>query len=330
MTAVDQRAMPAPPPDQRTVHANEANDLGFGAVVTRESRRRLLNRDGTFNVRRTGLRFWQSLSAYHYLLTISWPRFLGWVVTSYLTANAIFAGVYVLAGDGALSGTHGGSLGRRFVEDFFFSVHTLATIGYGSISPHSLAANIIVTFETLIGLVGVAVMAGISFARFSRPVANILYSRNAVIAPYRGGRGFMFRIVNRRSSQIIDLSARVLLSRRKRDGATASEREFITLRLERDSVAFFPLAWTIVHPIDASSPIADWTSEDVMECDAEFLVLLNGFEETFSQTVHARSSYKANEIVWGAKFLTMFNPPEADGEVSVDIRKLHDIERVAL
>jgi inward rectifier potassium channel len=333
MTAVDQRVAAAPPPhrtDHPHDHPDEANDLGFGAVVTRESRRRLLNRDGTFNVRRTGLRFWQSLSAYHYLLTISWPRFLGWVVASYLAANAVFASVYVMAGDGALAGTHGGSLGRRFVEDFFFSVHTLATIGYGSISPKSLAANIIVTFETLIGLVGVAVMAGISFARFSRPVANILYSRNALIAPYRGGRGFMFRIVNRRSSQIIDLSARVLLSRRKRDGATSNDREFIALRLERDSVAFFPLAWTIVHPIDADSPIAGWTSEDVMECDAEFLVLLNGFEETFSQTVHARSSYKATEIVWGAKFITMFNPPDPDGEVSVDIRKLHDIERVSL
>src|SRR6185295_15845143 len=234
---------------------------------------------------------------------------------------------YVMAGDGALNGTHGGSVGRRFVEDFFFSVHTLATIGYGTISPKTLAANVIVTFETLIGLVGVAVMAGISFARFSRPVANILFSRNAVIAPYRGGRGFMFRIVNRRSSQIVDLAARVLLSRRKRDGATSNDREFITLRLERDSVAFFPLAWTIVHPITDDSPLRDWTSEDVMECDAEFLVLLNGFEETFSQTVHARSSYKADEIAWGARFASMFNPPDADGEVSVDIRKLHDIDR---
>ncbi len=305
-------------------------DLGFGSVVARESRKRLLNRDGTFNVRRDGLRFWESLSAYHYLLTISWPKFFGFVVAAYLAANAIFAAVYVTLGEGALAGVHATKIGGRFTEAFFFSVHTLATIGYGTIAPASFVANIVVTLETLIGLVGVAVMAGISFARFSRPVANVVFSRNAVIGPYRGGRAFMFRIVNRRSSQLVELGTKVLLSRRKRDGVTSADREFLSLKLERESVVFFPLAWTIVHPIDASSPLAEWTSEDLVECDAEFLVLLNAFEETFSQTVHTRSSYKAAEIIWGARFASMFNPPREDGVVSVDIRRLHDVERVPL
>lgn len=309
---------------------NLDSDLGFGAVVARESRKRLLNRDGTFNVRRDGLRFWESLSAYHYLLTISWPKFFSFVVGAYLAANAVFAGVYVTLGAGALAGAHATTLSGRFTEAFFFSVHTLATIGYGTIAPASLVANIVVTIETLIGLVGVAVMAGISFARFSRPVANVVFSRNAVIAPYRGGRAFMFRIVNRRSSQLVELETKVLLSRRKRDGATGVDREFLNLRLERESVVFFPLSWTIVHPIDDASPLADWTGEDLVECDAEFLILLNGFDETFSQTVHTRSSYKAAEVVWGARFASMFNAPREDGTVSVDIRRLHDIERVRL
>jgi len=322
MSAVEEHIVPAQtqPPD----------DLGFGSVVARESRKRLLNRDGTFNVRREGLHFWESLSAYHYLLTISWSKFFGFIVAAYLAANAVFAAIYVTLGDGALSGVHARTIGARFTECFFFSVHTLATIGYGTIAPHSLTANIIVTLETLIGLVGVAVMAGISFSRFSRPVAAIVFSRNAVIAPYRGGRAFMFRIVNRRSNQLVELETKVLLSRRKRDGVTNSDREFITLKLERDSVVFFPLAWTIVHPIDEESPLANWNSEDVAECDAEFLVLLNGFDETFSQTVHTRSSYKSAEILWGARFTNMFNPPDEDGVVSVDIRKLHDVERVRL
>jgi inward rectifier potassium channel len=311
-------------------HEDLNADLGFGSVVARESRQRLLNRDGTFNVRRDGLRFWESLSAYHYLLTISWPRFFGFIVGAYLAANAVFAMVYVTLGPGALAGAHAKTLGGRFTEAFFFSVHTLATIGYGTIAPQSLVANIVVTLETLIGLVGVAVMAGISFARFSRPVANVVFSRNAVIAPYHGGRAFMFRIVNRRSSQLVELETKVLLSRRKRDGATSADREFLNLPLERESVVFFPLSWTIVHPIDDASPLADWTGEDLLECDAEFLILLNGFDETFSQTVHTRSSYKAAEIVWGARFANMFNPPREDGTVSVDIRRLHDIERVRL
>lgn len=320
MTAVDER-----PP----IAANEGpdTDLGFGSVAARESRKRFLNRDGTFNVHRTGLGFWQSLSAYHYLLTISWPKFLSYVVASYLVANAVFAAVFVLLGAGALAGTHAVSLGARFAEAFFFSVHTLATIGYGTIAPASLAAHLVVTMETLIGLVGVAVMAGISFARFSRPVAKILFSRNAVIAPYRGGRAFMFRIVNQRSNQLVDLQANVLVSRRKRDGSGSNDREFIPLTLERRSVAFFPLAWTIVHPIDDASPLRAWSESDVAECDAEFLILLNGFDDTFSQTVHTRSSYKSAEIVWGARFTSMFNPPDEEGVVSVDIRKLHDIEK---
>lgn len=303
-------------------------DLGFGSVVPRETRQRLLNRDGSFNVRREGGRFWESLSAYHYLLTVSWPKFLSYVVGSYLFANAVFALIYVLAGRDALSGVHAETFGGRFGEAFFFSVHTLATIGYGTIAPATLAANIIVTIETLIGLVGVAVVAGISFARFSRPVARILFSRTAVIAPYRGGRAFMFRIVNQRSNQLVDLRVSVLLNRRKRDGVHQNDREFIPLKLERDQVVFFPLAWTIVHPIDEDSPLRTWTEKDLVECDVEFLILLNGFEETFSQTVHARSSYRAGEIVWGARFASMFNPTDEEGVLSVDIRKLHDIERV--
>src|SRR5215212_411426 len=274
MSAVDERITATGPASQQPGPDINA-DLGFGSVVARESRRRLLNRDGTFTAKRTGLHFWESLSAYHYLLTISWPKFFGFVVGSYLVANAVFAGVYVLAGDGALTGTHATTFGSRFAERFFFSVHTLATIGYGTIAPKTLASNVIVTIETLIGLVGVAVMAGISFARFSRPVANILFSRNAIIAPYRGGRAFMFRIINPRSSQLIDVQCKVLLSRRKqRDGATVNDREFIALKLERDSVVFFPLAWTIVHPIDETSPLRNWTGEDLVECDAEFLILL--------------------------------------------------------
>ena len=254
--------------DERSVDT----DLGFGSVVARESRQRLLNRDGTFNVRREGLRFWESLSAYHYLLTISWPKFFGFVIAGFLATNAFFATLYMLAGEGALNGTHADTIPGRFLEEFFFSVHTLATIGYGTIAPATLLANVIVTIETLVGLVSVAVMAGISFARFSRPVVNVLFSRNAVIAPYRGGRA---------------------------------------------------------HPIDADSPLRDW-DWDVTRCDAEFLILLNGFDDTFSQTVHTRSSYKADEVVWGARFTSMFQPKDERGTISVDIRKLHDIERVSV
>jgi inward rectifier potassium channel len=312
-------------PEQQDINL----DLGFGAVVARESRKRLLNRDGTFNVRRAGLGFWQSHSAYHYFLTISWPRFLGYVGAAYIAVNAVFAVLFVAAGAHALTSFEGESAPLRLVDSFFFSVHTLATIGYGNIAPANTAANLLVTAESLIGLLGFSIVAGIVFARFARPTAQILFSDRALIAPYGDKTAFMFRIVNQRSNQIVELEAKVLLARRKRDGKSATDREFIPLKLERDRVTFFPLAWTIVHPIDDFSPLRTMSEEELGSREAEFLVLLNGFDETFSQTVHTRSSYTGEELVCGAKFRSMFTSTDDDLEVAVDIRKLHEFDIVS-
>jgi inward rectifier potassium channel len=318
----DPRPTPVPDPDINL-------DLGFGAVVARESRKRLLNRDGTFNVRRVGLGFWQSLSTYHYFLTITWPKFLAYVGAAYVATNALFAALYVIAGAHALTGFRDGEPAPlRFADAFFFSVHTLATIGYGNITPGNTVANVLVTVEALIGLLGFSIVAGIVFARFARPTAEIMFSERALIAPYRDKTAFMFRIVNQRSNQIVELEAKVLLARRKRN-TTNVDREFIPLKLERDRVSFFPLAWTIVHPIDEFSPLKGATAQSLRDCGAEFLVLLNGFDETFSQTVHTRSSYTGDEVVAGAKFRTMFEFID-DGNLSVDIRKLHEFDIVPL
>ncbi len=323
MTALNEH--PGPPTSTEDINL----DLGFGSVVARESRKRLLNRDGTFNVRREGLTVWQALSPYHYFLTLSWPKFLSYVALSYVVANTIFAFGYLTCGDGALTGFEGASTLGRFVIGFFFSVETIATIGYGNIAPLTLAANLLMTVESLVGLLAFALVAGIVFARFARPTAQIVFSRSAIIAPYGDITGFMFRIVNQRSNEIVNLEAKVLLTRRKK-GGTSVDREFIPLKLEREGVVFFPLAWTIVHPIDNTSPLWGYREQDLRTCDSEFLVLLDGFDETFSQTVHTRSSFKADEVVWGARFRNVFNPPRQDGRVSIDIRKVHEIERIAL
>jgi inward rectifier potassium channel len=306
-----------------------AGDLGFGTVVARESRKRLLNRDGTFNVRREGLGFFRSLSAYHYLLNITWARFLWYVTAAYFLINAIFAAAFVACGAHALTGFENEPVRLRFQQAFFFSVHTLSTIGYGNIAPVNVSANIIVAIESLTGLMGFGLVAGVIFARFARPVARIVFSRNALIAPYMNMTAFMFRVVNQKSNEIVELEAKVLLTRRKA-GGKVTDREFLNLKLERQSVVFFPLTWTVVHPIDKASPLWGLTRDDLADIDAEFLIILNGFDETFSQTVHTRSSYKVDEVVWGAKFRGIFNPPREDGVLSVDIRKLDDFDRVAL
>jgi inward rectifier potassium channel len=325
MTTVDERRPASPPQPVEDPNA----DLGFGSVVARESRQRFLNRDGTFNVRREGLGFWQSLSLYHYLLTLSWTRFLLYVSAVYILTNALFAAGYVACGPDALTGFEDESMSPRFAQAFFFSVHTLATIGYGNIAPVNLAANLLVTVESLVGLLGFALVAGIVFARFARPMAQIIFSRSAVIAPYRDITAFMFRIVNQKSSELVELDTKVLLSRRKRDGRS-TDREFLALKLEREHVVFFPLSWTIVHPIDESSPLWGMEPGDLRECDSEFLILLNGFDETFSQTVHTRSSYKGDEVVWGAKFRSIINVSSDDRTISADVRKLDEFDRVEL
>lgn len=302
-------------------------DLGFGSVVARESRQRLLNRDGGFNVMRAGLGFLASLSPYHALLTMSWWRFFGLTALFYFGANLLFAAAYMLCGPGSLSVPESAGIESRFLQAFFFSIHTLATIGYGTISPVGFAANVIVSIESFIGLFGLALCTSLLFARFSRPTARILFSDRAVIAPYRGVTAFEFRIANARRNQIIELEAKVLFARFEEVNGRPLRR-FYPLKLERDRVVFFPLSWTIVHPIDETSPFYGMSPEDLSKTRGEFLVLLTGFDETFSQTVHARSSYMADEVVWNARFADIFNRPADDGLLTIDVRKLHSIESV--
>lgn len=302
----------------------EERDLGFGSVVADRPGHRLLNRDGSFNVRRAGLGL-AALSPYHALIKMSWPAFLGLLTAAYLGVNLLFAVLFLACGPGALSAAAGDPGMQQFGRAFFFSVETFATIGYGNIVPIGHAANALVVVESLVGLLGVALATGIIFARFSRPRAQVRFSEHALIAPYRGHTAFEFRIVNERESQMIDVEAKVLLARLvDHDGRKA--RKFEELELERRRVAFFPLAWTVVHPIDEGSPFRGLTHRDLVESDAEVLILLTGTDETFAQSVHARSSYRAGEILWGSRFAGMFDPPGPDGVLSIDVSRLDDVE----
>ncbi len=304
----------------------DLRDLGFGSRVSEESRQRLLNRDGSFNVSRVGLSFFESINAYHTLLNLSWFRFYVSVFAIYCLINVLFALAYVAAGPTALSGLENLDLGQRFLKCFFFSVQTFTTVGYGHVSPNTLGANILVMLETFVGLFLFALSTGLLFARFSRPTARILFSNRAIIAPYRGGRAFEFRIVNMRKSQLIEVDIRLMVSWVEEvDGRRM--RQYRMLDLERGHVSFFPLHWTIVHNITSQSPIASFTPEVMRDTETEFLVLLTGMDDTFSTTVHARMSYRHNEVVWGARFTDMFLPSTGnETTVGVDLRQLHAIE----
>ena len=300
---------------------DEPKDLGFGTIVGGVNERRLLNRDGTFNPRREGLPWLSSLSLYHTFLTLSWPRFLGVVVVSYVGANTAFALTYLACGPTALVGTVPSAMGNLFWRAFFFSVETLATIGYGNVTPSGMPAHLVMTAESLAGLLFFAMATGILFARFSRPTAALRFSARAIVTPYRGVTAFMFRVTNARSNQLVELEAKVLFSR-----IEGSSRRYDELKLERSRVTFFPLSWTVVHPVDDKSPLYGVSHDELTGKDAEFMILITGTDETFSQMVHARSSYKPAEIAFGHKFVNIYNPIDRNGIVSIDVRKLSDTE----
>ncbi len=306
--------------------SEEDRDLGFGAKVATESRLRFLNRDGTFNVRRTGIRQLSTLNLYHFLLTMSWAQFLGLVLLLYFLSNVVFGLLYSSLGAEYLVDTSSQPTANIFLRGFFFSVQTFATIGYGTIHPVGIVPNLLVTIESYYSMIATALITGLVFARFSRPTAKIIFSETAVIAPYLNNSGFMFRLVNSRKNQLIEVRAQVLFTRFiVKDGITT--RTFDLLKLERERVSFLPLAWTIVHPIDEQSPMFGLTEEDFEKSDVEILVIISAMDETFAQTVHARSSYKLKEIKFGWKFANLYNEIEAGKPISIDIRKLSETEK---
>lgn len=298
----------------------EKRDLGFGSVVS-ASNQRLLNHDGTFNVRRSGLSAISSLNLYHTMLAMKWRTFLLLILLLYFLSNIIFGAFYAMLGPESLVDVSLTPTGNMFVRGFFFSVQTFATIGYGTIHPSGIIPNLIVTMESYYSLLTNALITGLVFARFARPTAKIIFSEVAVIAPYRGITGLMVRLVNGRSNQLIDVKANLLYARFVEENGQMVRR-FDALKLERENVAFLPLAWTIVHPITPDSPLYGVTREDVDRSDAELLVLINATDETFAAIVHTRSSYKPDEVRVGYKFASIYNAVEDGEPISIDVRKL--------
>jgi len=292
--------------------------------MSERARVRLLNHDGTFNVRRNDFSPFHPYNAYHTLLSLPIPRLLSLMAAGYVVANTTFATLYWLCGPGALSGAAEAPL-RRFEDCLFFSVQTLATIGYGRLVPATRAANVLVAFEALVGLLGFAILSGLLFARFTRPTAKIDFSRHALIAPYEGGWALMFRLVNLRNHPLTDVHAVVSFARWAEDGG-ARTREFDQLALERDAIMFMPLHWVIVHPITDASPMRGFTEATLAASEPEFVCLITADDETFAQTVHSKTSYDKTDIVWGARFGDMYL---ADTDhVAIDLRRLHDFNRV--
>ena len=309
---------PAESPEQERLR----QDLGRRTAL--HAAARLVNRDGSFNVRRNDLSPFHPYNAYHTLLSLPIRGLLAMMAAGYLVINLFFASLYWLSGSDALAGAASSPL-RRFEDCIFFSVQTLSTIGYGRLVPNTRAANILVALEALVGLLGFAVLSGLLFARFTRPTAKISFSRNAIIAPYQNGWALMFRLVNLRSHDLADVHAVVSFARWV-TGSGTRRRRFDQLALERESIMFMPLHWIIVHPIGQNSPLRGFSADSLADAEPEVICLITADDETFAQTVHSKTSYDKTDIVWGARFRDMYL---ADFDhVAIDLTRLDEFDRV--
>ncbi len=305
--------------------ADEVKDTGLGLQTPRQ---RYLNNDGTFNMERTGLPWFRLDDLYTNLITMSWGKFIPLVLLFYIFINIIFACTYFIIGVEHLAGVAGVSTRDKFFDAFFFSAQTISTVGYGHISPEGFITSLVAALESLLGVIVFAVITGLLYGRFSAPKAKIMYSDDAIIAPYKNGRALMFRIANRRRNQLIEVEMEVVIGLNVNENDTVVRR-FYGLKLETKKVSFFPLSWTLVHDINEESPLYNFTQKDLEEADAEILTLFKGFDDTYSQIVHSRKSYMYNEVVWAKKFISIINQNE-EGKTTLALDKINLYEDAEL
>lgn len=268
-----------------------------------------------------GLGAWYSYwrDPYHLLLTIPWIGFLILICIFYVAINMVFALAYLLGGD-CIANAQPGS----FSDAFFFSVQTLASIGYGAMYPKTTYAHIIVTIEAIIGLMGIALMTGLAFARFSRPTARVMFSNVIVITPYQGVQTLTFRTANQRRNMILEAQVKLYLMRDEMTDEGDLIRRIYDLQLLLNQTPSFSLSWSVMHKIDESSPLYGMTPELLIKTNSLLMVSLSGIDETVAQVVHARHTYGSQDILWNSKFVDIIHHTP-DGHRYVDYEKFHDV-----
>ena len=302
----------------------ESAELGFGTKNYSESVR-FLNQDGTVNIKRKVSDKHIGFDMYHWLLSITWTKFIALVFISYVGVNTLFALIYFLIGADKFGGMVAGGGTENFSQLFFFSAQTLTTVGYGHIFPNSVFTSSVSSIESMLGLMGFALVTGLLYGRFSKPKADILYSNDAVIAPYGEITGFMFRVANKKQNELIETECKLALAL---NNLETKKREFHFLELERNQINFLPFTWTIVHPIDDKSPMHGLNEKDLYNRDAEFVILIKAITDTYFQTVYSRMSYKPKEIIWNVKFSPMKQKPDKDGSISINLNDIHSYDKL--
>ncbi len=282
---------------------------------------RFFSKDGSANVEVRGLHFWQRLNLYHALLSMKRWKFLAMIMLFFVVINLIFATIYLLIGIEHLNGLIAVTFGEKFGEAFFFSAQTFTTVGYGRINPTGFFTSFVASMEALTGLMSFALVTGLLYGRFARPRSFIRYSKNAIFAPFKNGVALMFRMVPYTKNYLVNVEVKVSIAMKvNTDGVI--KNQFYNVPLDIAKASTMTANWTLVHPINEDSPIYNFTKEDMVNAEVELLIFVQGFDESFSNTVISKSSYTYDEFVFGAKFIPMYHPNEKNDSTILHLDKL--------
>ncbi|MEP6928247.1 MAG: ion channel [Ginsengibacter sp.] len=290
---------------------------------------RFVNKDGGANIEKRGLGFLEKISWFHTMLLMPRWKFFSVIILFYIVTNLFFGTIYFLAGVNNLSGLTSTSPLSTFADSFFFSCQTFTTLGYGRISPVSFLASAISALEALLGLLSLALATGLLYGRFSKPIAYLRFSENALIAPYKDINALMLRVAPFKNTNLVDASANVTLGMIIEENG-ANVNRFYQLELEFSTVNALSLSWTLVHPITEKSPLYNFTKSDFENIKGEVLVFIKAFDDMFSNIVVARTSYLFGEIHHGAKFEPMYERASTGDKTIIYLEKLNSFKQAPL
>jgi inward rectifier potassium channel len=302
----------------------EVSNTGFGADSSRVFKR-IINADGSYNINRIGATAkWKD--AYKYLIEISWSRFFLWLLTFYISLNLIFTILYWFIGFNHITGVDR-QADSVFMQIFFFSVQTFTTVGYGVMAPTGFWTQMLSSIEAFTGFLSFSLMTGLLYGRFSKPVSKIIFSKNAIVAPYKEGTSLQIKIANERDNVLMDVSAKMILVFDTTDDQGDMKKHYFQLPLEVSEVSLLPLSWTIVHPINEESPLFGKSQEEISALHAELLIIISGYDEVFSQVINDIKSYYHTDILWNWKFKKIF-APGTNGDIIIDLTQLNAAENL--